>query len=157
MESLKNQIKELIEEILQETPDVFVVDIVVTNTGGLQISIVLDGDNGIGIDQCVKVSRSLGTVLEEKDLVPEAYNLEVTSPGIDQPLKMLRQFPSRIGRTLELTLTDGSIVTGKLDAIHTETLDILTEIKEKGKKITHQKVEVPINSLHKTMVLISFK
>lgn len=157
MEKLESHIRNFIEGILEETPELFIVEIKISNQQASYISIVLDGDNGIGIDQCVSVSRQLSAHLEEEDLIEGSYNLEVTSPGIDQPLQSNRQFNSRIGRKLELHLADENVVAGKLEEVTEEGLKIMQEIKEKGKKVKLEPLEVPFGSIQKAMVLVSFK
>jgi len=157
MGNLESQIRQVVEGILAETPELFIVEIKVSSPRASHISIVLDGDNGIGIDQCVSVSRQLGAYLEENDLIDGSYNLEVTSPGIDQPLKSERQYNSRVGRKLELHLKDQRIVTGKLEEVSEGALKIMQEIKEKGKKTRLEPIRIPFGDISKAMVLVSFK
>ena len=72
-----------------------------------RIGVALDGDTGVDIDFCAAVSRELGNELETlEDL--GAYVLEVSSPGADAPMKLLRQFPKHVGRELKVVLNDGT-------------------------------------------------
>lgn len=99
--------------------------------------ILLDSDTGITIEECASISRRLGAVLEETDLFGgDAFILEVSSPGIDLPLRFQRQYIRNIGRQLAVTLTNGTVLTGKLEAVTDEgiVLDIAPVSKPKKKK-----------------------
>jgi ribosome maturation factor RimP len=128
---LEERIRQLIDEKLADRPDLFIVEIKVVNNS---VSVLLDGDNGIGIHDCALVSRHLGFHLEEENLIDLAYNLEVGSPGLDTPLVLERQFQKNVGRLLEIKLLDGKNAQGALLSYNTESLTIMEELKEKGKK-----------------------
>lgn len=141
-----------------EDPALFLVDVVIKGlAGGKQkVIVLLDGDQGITIDDCAKVSRGLGVELEERDLMPEAYTLEVSSPGLDHPLIMLRQFQKNIGRRVRVTLSEGERVDGELLAATDTDFEVAVETKEK-KKVTLTPTRFAYADVEKTMVLVSFK
>jgi ribosome maturation factor RimP len=109
------QVKEAIRSWLApelESRDFFLVDVRISM--GRKIEVYIDNDPGIQIEECAQISRFLEARLDENSkLVPENYILEVSSPGMSNPLKVPRQFKKRIGRRLDITLTDGS----RLEAI----------------------------------------
>ena len=108
---MHEDLEKKVEEIVQnELPDesVFIVDLQITGTNILKVAITLDGDQGISIDQCASVSRKVGFILEEDNLIDQKFNLEVSSPGIDQPLKLKRQYKGNVGRRVEVLLEDGN-------------------------------------------------
>jgi ribosome maturation factor RimP len=112
---------------------IFVLEIQISKTRTPKVIIIIDGDNGVGIADCANVSRKVGAYFEEDDLFgkdekgeDKPYNLEVTSPGVDYGLHVLRQYPQHVGRTLEFELKDGTKKLGKLQSI---------EENEEGKPI----------------------
>jgi ribosome maturation factor RimP len=105
---LKEQIIELINEKINGT-HLFLIDVKVLP--GNKIEVFVDGDNGLGINDCVDLSRHIEKSLDRE---VEDFSLEVSSPGATQPLKLSRQYIKHVGRDLELKLNDGTLFTGKL-------------------------------------------
>ena len=150
---VEQRVKELVEEKIGDRDDLFIVSIKMQSNGVL--AILLDGDQGISIDDCVKVSRHVGFHLEEENVIETAYRLEVSSPGIDSPLALLRQYTKNIGRDVRLKLEEGTVKEGKLIAATTQELTI--EEKVKGKKAEIKEAVFPLSQIKETKVLISFK
>lgn len=92
--------------------------------------IYIDSPTGVSIDDCAKVSRALGAALDLEDLIPQAYNIEVSSPGLDRPLKTTRDFERHIGRLLRINRPKGAPLIGRLKEVTDETL--LLSPKAKG-------------------------
>jgi ribosome maturation factor RimP len=153
--SVEKRIRELIEEKLADRPDLFIVEIKVVNN--IKVTILLDGDNGIGIHDCALVSRHVGFHLEEENLIDQAYNLEVSSPGLDTPLILERQFQKNIGRTVELKLKEGKSAEGKLLQSDEQTIVIMASVKEKGKKAKEVETTISKNDIVEVKVGVSFK
>ena len=153
--NIEKRVKELVEEKIADKPNLFIVDIKMHSNGKLVI--LLDGDNGIGIDECVQVSRHVGFHLEEENVIETAYNLEVSSPGIDYPLSSPRQYAKNIGRNLGIKMKDGAKREGTLTGLTEDTIIIEEKIKEKGKKAQVIESVIPIDQITETKVLISFK
>jgi ribosome maturation factor RimP len=126
------------EELVASYPDCFLVE--VRMKPGNKIQVFLDADQGISLGVCTQINRKLYGKIEEATLFePGDFELEVSSPGLDEPLKLPRQFIKNIGRPVEVVLKDGRKITGKLIASDATTLQI-EETKGKGKKqetITH--------------------
>ena len=152
---LEERIRTLAEEKIADKPDLFIVDIKVINNA--KIIILLDGDNGLGIDDCAAVSRHVGFHLEEENLIEHAYNLEVSSPGLDAPLNLERQFAKNLGRNVSIKFTDGKKMEGKLISSTPETLVIEHSVKEKGKKAQLIETELEKVNIAETKVSVSFK
>lgn len=129
--SVEQRVRELAEEKLQDREDLFIVSVKVQNK---KITLLLDGDNGITIEDCAKVSRHVGYHLEEENLMTEAYQLEVGSAGLDAALVLDRQYQKNIGRNLLVKKVDGSKIEGKLIGANPTNLVISHEVKEKEKK-----------------------
>lgn len=153
--NIENRVIELVEEKIADRPDLFIVDVQMHNSGIL--SILVDGDNGVAISDCVAISRHVGFHLEEENTIEQAYRLEVSSPGIDTPLKSIRQFRKNINRSLKVKLTDGNIREGKLLSGDDSGITIQEIIKEKGKKAVTIESFIQITDISETLVLVSFK
>ncbi|HWZ36245.1 MAG TPA: hypothetical protein VNW51_08810, partial [Mucilaginibacter sp.] len=130
--NIEQRVAELVDEKIAEIgrPDVFLVSAKMHSNG--KLIILIDGDKGVGIDECVQISRYVGFKLEEEDVVKTAYNLEVSSPGIDMPLVQPRQYTKNIGRNLSIKMTDGTKREGILSGLTEDAIQIEEKIKEKG-------------------------
>ena len=155
--NIEKRVAQLVEEKLTEIarPDLFLVSVKMHSNGNLII--LLDGDNGIGIAECVQVSRYVGFKLEEENTIETAYNLEVSSPGIDTPLALPRQYTKNVGRTLSVKMADGSKKEVTLTGITEDAIIVEEKIKEKGKKAEVVEAVIPLNQITETKVIISFK
>jgi ribosome maturation factor RimP len=155
--NIDKKVAELVEEKIVEIerPDLFLVSAKLHANG--KLIILVDGDQGIGIAECVAISRYVGFKLEEEDAIKTPYNLEVSSPGIDMPLTMTRQYTKNIGRDLTIKMTDGVKREGKLMALTADAITIEEKIKQKGKKAEIIESVIPVNQITETKVLISFK
>ena len=125
--------------------------------------VVLDGDTGIGIDECARVSRAINRQLEELLGEEASYVLEVTSPGADAPQTLPRQFPRHIGRTLAITRQDGTTLTGELRAASDQSITLAPETPKRSKKqparppAAPEILEIPFADVKSAIVVISFK
>lgn len=153
----KDKIASLVNSVLQNEQH-FLVDVRISGSEGRQkIQVLLDGDEGISIDDCAIVSRKLANLIEEQDLIQDAYLLEVSSPGIDFPLSSQRQYNKNIGRSLKVVLLDGTTHTGVLQQVTEDGITIEEEVKQKGKKTVTQPLDIPYSNIKSTNVLVSFK
>ncbi|RDV13195.1 ribosome maturation factor [Pontibacter diazotrophicus] len=139
--------------------DLFIVDVAVSDSAVRpKITVLADGEQGITIDQCATISRRINKQIEE--LLGEeelSYVLEVSSPGLDFPLTQPQQFKRNIGRNLKLRLQNDTEKTGKLEEVTETGLNLLEEVKQKGKKATYVPVQIPFGEIVKANVVISFK
>ena len=134
--------------------DIFFVDMKVKPTNNIKI--FLDADSGLGIEKRIKINRRLYRQVEEMGFYPEGdFSLEVSSPGIGEPLKMLRQYVKNIGRNVEVTLNDDTIKEGILIEA-TEEQIILETTEGKNKKAVTTKVPVLFLDIKQTVVQIKF-
>ena len=151
---LKDRVQGIIEPLLVEDPEFFLVWIKVKP--GHIIRVYLDGDNGLPIQKCIFFNRKLYRAIEEAGWFPEGdFALEVSSPGVDEPLLLKRQYNKNIGRKVEVELLDETKKEGTLTTV-TES-DILIEWTEgKGKKATQQQLLIPFENIKSTIVQIQF-
>ena len=98
---LIRQISELVEPILDEM-DVELVDIeYLSNHGRWIVRVYVDKEGGITVDDCARVSREIDAIIEIKDIIPHAYVLEVSSPGLNRPLKKEKDFQRAVGKKIK--------------------------------------------------------
>ena len=153
--NLEKRVRELVEEKLTDRPDLFIVSIKIVNHAN--VTVLLDGDNGLGIHDCAMVSRHVGFHLEEENAITDAYTLEVSSPGLDTPLVLDRQFQKNIDRTLAVKLTSGEKFEGVLKAVADSDIILNMKIKEKGKKIRNEDKTIAKSDIAEALVQVSFK
>ena len=147
-------IETLVGQLLSETEDTFLVSIRIKPTNNIKV--FLDADSGLNIDKCVKINRAMYRTIEVKGWYPEGnFSLEVSSPGIDEPFKIFRQYTKNIGRNVEVILNDGSIVEGKLLEAN-ENLIQLEYTEGKNKKAVTVVKEIPFDQIKQTTVQIAF-
>ena len=148
------KIKNWVQTILETEPTYFCVDMYIKPTQNIKI--FLDGDNGITIEKCTQINRKLRNLIEESGILNDTdYSLEVSSPGLDNPLKLHRQYVKNIQRNIQITLLDDTIIEGVLKSV-TEN-DILVETTiNKGEKKEVQEKTVLFSNIKKTIVLIKF-
>ena len=145
----ERKIKDLAERAVNNFDDLFLVDVKVKgNTGNQKVLIFIDGDNGISIDQCGKISREIGAEIEEEDFMVGKYTLEVSSPGLDFPITLFRQYVKNVGRNLEVELKDGDMVEGELTEVKEDA--IVLKQKAEGKSLNFEEIK-------QSKVKVSFK
>ena len=149
----KEKIQILVEEVLSD--ELFIVDITVGD--GNFISVSVDSNTGISVGECVQISRHIESSLDRE---VEDFSLEVTSPGLSLPFKVLRQYLKNIGREVEVVTTTGEKQKGILKSANSEGFELEISAKEKidGAKVAVTKVLVYTFDQIKTVkIVISFK
>ncbi|WP_312741451.1 ribosome assembly cofactor RimP [Sphingobacterium multivorum] len=154
MQHIEKRVIELIAEKIADREDLFIVSVKMRPNKILEI--LLDGDNGVNIDDCAQVSRHVGFHLEEENVIDDAYRLEVSSPGIDANFVNIRQYQKNIGRTVQVKLNDNTKVEATLLTVDEMKINVLQKIKEKGKKAQEVEKELPFDQIKATKVVISF-
>jgi len=151
-----DKIRNIAEEELAEG-SLFLVEVNITP--GNEIEVVIDSDGSVDIDDCVALSRAIEERLDREE---EDFELTVTSAGIGQPLRMLRQYRKLIGREVEVVLKEG----GKLVATLTDATGeaITVEYQEKAavegkkrKELVTRRRELPLAEVKSTCEHLSFK
>jgi ribosome maturation factor RimP len=152
---VEKRVTELVEEKISDRPELFLVEVKMLPNHKLIIHV--DGDEGISIQDCAAISRHVGFHLEEENTIEKAYNLEVSSPGVGEPLRLKRQYVKNIGRELSVKLTGGEVKEGKLLSADENSITIEAKVKEKGKKVQLVETSIDFHDITETKVLISFK
>jgi len=149
----KEKIQNLVEEVLSD--DQFIVDITVGAAN--QISVSVDSDDGISIGECVQISRHIENSLDRET---EDFSLEVSSPGLSLPFKVVRQYLKNVGREVEVVTKDGEKQKGILISAQPAGFEIEIVAKE---KVDGAKVEVTktlaydFDQIKTVKIVISFK
>lgn len=126
----KGIVKQLVEEFLTDS-DIFLVDTEIKP--GNIISVEIDNENGITIDDCISITKYIESKLD-RDV--EDYELEVGSAGLSQPFKILRQYKKNIGNEVEVLVKDGKKLTGILKEADEQNfiLTVEKQVKPEGAK-----------------------
>ena len=147
-------IQAIIERLLPDAT-YFVVDIKVTGKRGSEKVVVLvDGDEGISINVCAKIARSLSEELDTMNMFEGSYTLEVSSPGVDYPLVTERQYVKNLGRQLKIDLVSGDKVKGDLLEANASGITLTVDT---GKKKEKENLLIPFSDIKRSKVLVTFK
>ena len=145
-------VEKLLGPLLQD--DIFLVEIRIKSINNIKI--YLDADNGLGIEKCIKINRALYKIMEEMGIYPEGdFSLEVSSPGVEEPLKLIRQYYKNIGRNVEVIRNDNQRLEGKLATVNEKTIEIETT-EGRGKKAVVNTHSVELSNIKETRVQIKF-
>lgn len=154
VESQIQALEHKVEALIAPEPDLFLVEVKIKPTNNIKVFI--DGDRGISIERLVQYNRSLYKQIEASEMFPnDDFSLEVSSPGLDEPLKLRRQYLKNTGRYVEVTQNDGSRVEGKLVNV-TENEMIVEEEKGKGKKKETIQHTISFDNIKTTKIQIKF-
>ncbi len=151
--ALIENISEITSTILQSI-DGYLVDVSVRGErGGSIVEVFVDTDKGITADECAHVNRYVSSEIEKQNLISGRYRLEVSSPGLDRPLTMVRQYKKNIGRQVKIVSSvddqKSAIVEGVLQNVNDTTLTLTTkETQEKS---------FALNDIREAYVLPRFK
>ncbi|MGB1231924.1 MAG: ribosome assembly cofactor RimP [Winogradskyella sp.] len=155
-EMLKKQVEDLLQAALNERQDLFLIDF--NFSGDHAVKIVIDGDNGVLVEDCIFISRSI-----EHNIDKDAYDfsLEVLSSGAATPLVLPRQYNKHIGRSLEVVTLDNKKIEGELNAVNTEGVVLKWKAREpkpvgKGKVTVAKEANIAFNDIKEAKVKIKF-
>jgi ribosome maturation factor RimP len=153
-ETLVHTITGMINNIISNSPAIFLVEVKVKPTNNIKI--FLDADDGLSIDKCVGFNRTLYRQIEEMGMFPDGdFSLEISSPGLDEPLKLPRQYAKNIGRQVEVSMLDGLKIEGRLVAATADGIE-LEETKGKNKKKEVLQHNLLFNNIKATRVQVVF-
>jgi ribosome maturation factor RimP len=148
------RLEAFVKGVLEQEEGLFLVEIRIKPTNNIKV--FLDGESGVSIEKCVFVNRKLYKLLEENEMYPNGdFSLEVSSPGLDEPLKLHRQYLKNISRQVEVTLKDGVKTEGILKAV-TEKEIVVEETRGKNKKKETVEHTIPFDNIKTTKVQVVF-
>ncbi|MGO4708168.1 ribosome assembly cofactor RimP [Chryseobacterium sp. 2TAF14] len=155
MEFRKN-IETLLNDFLQTREDLFLIDL--KFSAGDDITVILDGDNGVSVQDCLDASRAIEFNMDREE---HDFSLQVMSAGLSEPLSIPRQFKKNIGREIEVLLTDSSEIEGELAKVDEEKITLILRYRKpkdigKGKVDVEEEKEIPYSEIKKALVVIKF-
>lgn len=150
------KIEQIIEQKIKNS-DLFVVDVKIDTSNN--ISIFLDSDTNVSINQCVDISKHIEDKLNRDE---EDFSLEVSSAGIGQAFKKHRQYKKAVGKPISVLLKNGVKLEGELVAVDTDDFEISYQKKEKldnskRPKIVTKKEKIKFDAVKTTVELINIK
>ena len=153
-DTLIKALEQKVEALVAGEPSHFLVEIRIKPTNNIKVFI--DADQGVQLSDLINYNRKLYKDLEESGLFPnDDFSLEVSSPGLDEPLKLHRQYKKNLGRYVEVTLKDTTKQEGKL--IESTEDGIVIEVEEgKGKKKTIKQETILFDNIKTTKIQIRF-
>ncbi|MGA1379880.1 MAG: ribosome maturation factor [Chitinophagaceae bacterium] len=152
--ALIRAMEERVVSLIGAEKDLFLVEIRIKPTNNVKIYI--DGDQGVSVEKLVSYNRKLYRQLEEEGIFPDGdFSLELSSPGLDEPLKMHRQYVKNIGRPVEVILNDGIKQEGVLKAVSEEAIEV-ESTTGKGKKAITAQLTIPFIQIKSTKIQIKF-
>lgn len=154
-ESIIRTISGFAGDELESMPDYFLVEVKVSPSG--QVKVFVDADHNASIDRLARINRDLYKRIDAAGLFGQDgnFSLEVSSPGLDEPLKLRRQYVKNVGRRVEVQLEDGTKREGVMDGVSEDTMT-LSETTGKGKEKKTQQVQIPFNQIRSTKVCVVF-
>ena len=151
---LINKVKTVLDTLLAEDQSYFCVQIKVKPTNNIKV--FLDGDHVLPIERCTFFNRKLYKTIEEEAWFPEGdFSLEVSSPGVDEPLLLQRQYQKNKGRKVLVTMNDGLEKEGQLLEVGEQEIT-LEWTEGKGKKALQQQMQIPYENIKSTRVQVQF-
>lgn len=153
--TFKEQVSEAVNQALQAKPALFLIDLSINEAN--KITVALDGDNGILLQDCIDISRAIE---ENLDREAQDFSLEVASAGVSSPLKMPRQYKKNIGRTLKVK-TANETIEAELVAADDAVIELSWSAREpkkvgKGKETVVKKQQIPYSEIKEAIVTINF-
>lgn len=150
-----SKVKQLIEEAIAENPALFLIDWKISPDD--KISILADGDEGLSIEEIVRISRHVEHNLDREEC---DFALEVSSPGVGSNLTIPRQFSKNVGRILEITLND-KVIEGEIVEADEEGVIIFWESREpkpvgKGKITVEHEEKINYADIKKAIIKVTF-
>ena len=118
--------------------------------------VFVDADNGLDLKRCTRISRFLESHIESLENIPDNYVLEVSSPGLDMPLQLKRQYQKNVGRELKVQFggEEPKLVEGKLMNVGEDSIELRVKGPKKG---MFKNIEIAFSDIDKSFVLVSFK
>lgn len=144
----------LVNQVIEGIEGLFLVEIRIKPVNNIKVFI--DGDQGVSIDKCVSVNRKMYKQIEEQELYADGnFSLEVSSPGLDEPLKLKRQYHKNLNRNVEVTLLDGTKTEGILKEVAEDQI-MVEETRGKNKKKETVSHTIPFTNIKTTKVQVIF-
>ncbi len=152
----KDTVKDLLDQALDQRKDLFLIDFEILSDNTIRV--VIDGDKGVLVEDCIYISRAIEHNLDREE---QDFSLEVTSCGATSPLQLPRQYNKHIGRNLEVKTFEGDKVEGQLADVNEEDITLKWKTREpkpvgKGKVTVTKEVNIAFENIKEAKVKIKF-
>lgn len=153
---MREKVAELLKNALDENKSLFLIDLNISEDN--QIRVILDGDKGVTVEDCIAVSREIEHNLDREE---HDFSLEVMSSGVSEPLTLPRQYKKNIGRTLKVKTKKEEKIEGELIAANEESCTLTWSAREpkpvgKGKVTVQKEAVLPYKEIMEAKVMITF-
>ncbi|RLD28658.1 MAG: ribosome assembly cofactor RimP [Bacteroidetes bacterium] len=152
---MRERVEQLLQNVLDERPTLFLIDLSINENN--QIRVIIDGDEGVKVEDCMAVSRGIEHNLDREET---DFSLEVLSAGVSEPLTLLRQYKKNIGRKINIR-TESETIEGNLTAANESAITLQWKTREpkpigKGKVTVQKEAIVPYKNIVEAKVMITF-
>lgn len=148
------ELKDRLLKISKEIADMHnleIFDLQITGKGKLILRITIDKEDGVTLDDCEKFSRHLSAVLDIEDPIPQSYTLEVSSPGLDRPLRNIKDFEKNIGKLTRIITSEkinkSNFFIGRIIGVNNNLIRLL---------IKGHEIDIPYDKISKARLEIEF-
>ncbi|MCW8979933.1 ribosome assembly cofactor RimP [Altibacter sp.] len=153
---MREKVTQLLEQALEKNKSLFLIDYSISEVN--HIRVILDGDKGVSVEDCIAVSREIEHNLDREEV---DFSLEVMSAGVSEPLKLPRQYKKNVGRTLKLRTKDDNAFEGTLVSATEEAITLQWKAREpkpvgKGKVTVQKETVLPYKDIAEAKVMITF-
>lgn len=152
----KGKVTSLLNNALEENKALFLIELKFLANNKIYVEV--DGDNGVTLKECIRISREIEHNLDREE---EDFSLEVTSPDVANPLKVKRQYLKNINRILDVKLRDNTTVQGVLKNVTENEIELEWKAREpkpigKGKITVVKNATIQFNNILEAKVKIIF-
>jgi ribosome maturation factor RimP len=154
--TFKDKVNSALVQALETRLDLFLIELKIDDSN--KIGIVLDGDNGVNLQDCIAINRAVEANLDREE---QDFSLEVASAGVSRPLQMPRQYVKNIGRKLAVKTTQEEVIEAEITAANEQQITLEWTTREqkkvgKGKETVEKLVTLPYSEIKEATVIISF-
>lgn len=153
---LYEKVEKLLQEAFEENNSLFLIELTVNEAN--HISVIIDGDNGVSVNDCIEISRKIEHNLDRE---AEDFSLDVASAGVATPLSLPRQYRKNVGRRLAVTTRSGEKIEGDLVRFENGEITLQWKTREpkpvgKGKQTVNKEAVLPLEDVREAKVIITF-
>ena len=153
---MKEKVKELLNQALEENKSLFLIDFSIEE--GNKIRVIIDGDHGVTVKDCIAVSRAIEHNLDREEV---DFSLDVASAGVSEPLSIPRQYKKNIGRRLKVRTQNHDVYEGELTIVNDTGIELQWKAREpkpigKGKVTVQKEIVLDYKEIAEATVMITF-
>ncbi|MAN58816.1 MAG: ribosome assembly cofactor RimP [Flavobacteriaceae bacterium] len=153
---MREKVEQLLQQALDNNPSLFLLDLNISEANHIQV--VIDGDEGVTVEDCMSVSREIEHNLDREEL---DFSLEVMSAGVSEPLVSPRQYKKNVGRKLKVRTNDGKTVEGDIANATEEAVTLHWKVREpkpvgKGRHTVEKEAVLSYGDIAEAKVMITF-